>query len=335
YTAERALRLRPRMWNMGESIETTAVSQARVQQAPTSAPRSYEQALEQDPRWALSEGSRHFEGKSAVFDALRKIVKRLNELQIPYSIVGGMALFHHGVRRFTEDVDILVTKQGLKRIHEELAGRGYLPPHRHSKHLRDTELGVRIEFLTTGDYQGDGKKKPVAFPDPAADNVMSDGICYINLPKLIELKLASGMTNAGRLRDLADVLELIKLLHLSPEFAQQLDPYVRAKYAELWKQAKKRYVTLWRNKWLTADAETIEDMIRSLRAAAAELEAMRNDGVTLDAELGGVGDDYAHLVTTDPDVAKRYEMVEESEFWGDREDDDFEETGDSVEPESE
>jgi hypothetical protein len=49
------------------------------------------------------------------------------------------------------------------------------------------------------------KEKPVAFPDPATDSTSSDGISYINLPKLIELKLASGMTNAGRLRDLSDV----------------------------------------------------------------------------------------------------------------------------------
>ena len=28
-----------------------------------------------------------------------------------------------------------------------------------------------------------------------------------------------------------------------------------------------------------------------------------------------MGDDYARLVTTDPDVAKKYDMVEESEFW--------------------
>ncbi|HVX60059.1 MAG TPA: hypothetical protein VHC19_05655, partial [Pirellulales bacterium] len=162
----------------------------------------------------MSEGSRHFEGQSAVFNALHKITKRLTEMHIPYAIVGGMALFHHGVRRFTEDVDILVTKPGLKRIHEELAGLGYLPPHRHSKHLRDTELGVRIEFLTTGEYPGDGKPKPVAFPEPAEVSTLSDGISYIDLPKLVELKLASGMTNAGRLRDLADVLELIKLLNL-------------------------------------------------------------------------------------------------------------------------
>jgi hypothetical protein len=38
---------------------------------------TYEQRLARDPRWALSEGSRHFEEKSAVFDALHKITNRL------------------------------------------------------------------------------------------------------------------------------------------------------------------------------------------------------------------------------------------------------------------
>lgn len=296
-------------------------------QAATAPSVTYEQALARDPRWALSEGSRHFEGKSAVFDALDKIVRRLTELQIPYSIVGGMALFHHGVRRFTEDVDILVTKHDLKKIHEELAGRGYLPPHRQSKHLRDTELGVRIEFLTTGDFPGDGKPKPVAFPEPLGASSLSGGISYVNLPTLIELKLASGMTNAGRLRDLADVLELIKLLNLPADFDQQLNPYVRDKFAELWRQARKRYVMLWRNKWLTAEAKTIDEMIQALRSAADELEAMRKDGIALDLDAGGIGDDYAHLTTTDPEIAKKYDMVEESEFWGEANADNSDETG--------
>jgi hypothetical protein len=193
----------------------------------------YEKQLDRDSRWALSEGSRHFEEKSAVFAALQKITQRLNDLDVPYAIVEGMALFKHGVRRFTEDVDILVTREGLKTIHDRLDGLGYLPPHQRSKHLRDTDLGVRIEFLTAGDYPGDGKKKPVAFPDPTAVSFESDGISYIKLPNLIELKLASGMTNPGRLRDLADVLELIKIRKLSVDLAGELNPFVRAKYLEL------------------------------------------------------------------------------------------------------
>jgi hypothetical protein len=108
----------------------------------------------------LSEGSRHFEEKSAIFDALRKITGRLNDMGIPYAVVGDLAMFQHGLRRFTEDVDILVTKDDLRRIHKELKGLGYLPPYANSKHLRDTELGVKIEFLTTWEYPGDGKEKP-------------------------------------------------------------------------------------------------------------------------------------------------------------------------------
>jgi hypothetical protein len=199
---------------------------------------AYEDRLSNDARWALSEGSRHFEENSDVFRAFQKITRRLAELEVPYAIVGGMSLFRHGLRRFTEDVDILVTKDGLRRIHEKLPGLGYLPVHPHSKHLRDTEFGVRIEFLTTGDFPGDGQPKPVAFPDPRSVSFESDGVSHITLPALIELKLASGMTNPARLRDLADVLELIKLRDLPADYAEQLNPFVRDKYRELYQAAK-------------------------------------------------------------------------------------------------
>jgi hypothetical protein len=232
-----------------------------------------------------------------------------------------MALFQHGLRRFTEDVDILVTKEDLRKVHDKLEGLGYLPPHKNSKHLRDTELGVRIEFLTTGEYPGDGKEKPVAFPDPRSVSIEKDGLRYLNLPTLVELKLASGMTNPGRMKDLSDVLELIKLLNLPASLSLQLNPYVREKFAELWGQGRKRFVTLWRNKWLTADAKSIDDMISALRHAANELETMRQDGIVLEND-GGVGDDHARLVTTDPEVARKYDMIDESEFWDEDEPED-------------
>ena len=141
----------------------------------------YEKRLDQNSRWALSEGSIFFEDKGAVQQAMRRIAKRLDELGVPYAIVGGMALFQHGFRRFTEDVDILVTRDGLKTIHDNLDGRGYLPPFTGSKHLRDTELGVKIEFLVSGGYPGDGKLKPVAFPDPETVSEIIDGRNYIRL----------------------------------------------------------------------------------------------------------------------------------------------------------
>lgn len=196
---------------------------------------TYEQRLDQDPGWALREGSRHFEERSAVQDALRRITARLEELGIDYAVAGGMALFAHGLRRFTEDVDILVTREGLEVIHSRLRGLGYRPPFSASKNLRDTEHGVKIEFLLTGEYPGDGKPKPVAFPEPSTVSIERDGIRILNLPALVELKLASGMTNPLRGQDLVDVQELIRILGLPLSFASGLNPYVRRRYRSIWK----------------------------------------------------------------------------------------------------
>jgi hypothetical protein len=195
---------------------------------------TYEQKLDRDVHWALQEGSMHFEKESAVHKTLQRITAKLDELQIPYAIAGGMALFLHGFRRFTEDVDILVTRDGLAAIHEHLEGRGYVPPFAGSKNLRDADTGVRIEFLVAGEFPGDGKPKPVAFPDPANVAVEIGGIKCLGLPGLIELKLASGMTNPRRGQDLVDVQRLIESLQLPLGTVDQLNPFVGEKYRELW-----------------------------------------------------------------------------------------------------
>jgi hypothetical protein len=195
----------------------------------------YEVRLNRDREWAMDEGDRFFRGDDAVFKALRAIGRRLDELGVAYDVAGGMALNAHGFRRLTVGVDILVTREGLRVIHEKLEGLGYVPPFAGSKNLRDTEHGVRIEFPVAGDFPGDGKPKPVAFPDPASIAVEIDGVKYLGLPALIQLKLASGMTGGvHRLKDLADVVALIETLRLTKEFGELLDPFVRGRFEELW-----------------------------------------------------------------------------------------------------
>jgi hypothetical protein len=125
----------------------------------------------------------------------------------------------------------------MDRIREELEGPGYVQPAGTKTKLRDTQSGVRIEFLITGGFPGDGKPKPVAFPDPTAVSVEIEGISYIGVPALLELKIASGMSAAHRMKDLADAMELIKTLSVPREFAERLNPYVRTKFLELWDAA--------------------------------------------------------------------------------------------------
>src|SRR5439155_9111136 len=154
--------------------------------------------------------------------------------QIPYAIVGAMALFIHGFRRFTEAVDLLVTRESMDHQIQELEGLGYVQPRGTTTKLRDTRTGVRIEFLISGGFPGDGKPKPVVFPDPASDTINVEGLKVLGLPSLINLKLASGISAAHRMKDLVDVQEVVRVLKVPREFSDKLNPYVRDKFIELW-----------------------------------------------------------------------------------------------------
>lgn len=174
-----------------------------------------------------------------VYTTLRNLARRLDEEQIPYAIIGGMALAAHGFVRMTQDVDVLVTEEGLKKLHQNMLGRGYTRAFPGAaKSFRDADTHVRIEVITTGEFPGDGKPKPVSFPDPEAASLEREGVRVITLEKLIELKLASGISAPHRLRDLADVQDLIRALDLPQNFQERLDPSVRGKYSELWNTAR-------------------------------------------------------------------------------------------------
>jgi hypothetical protein len=173
-----------------------------------------------------------------VHATLLRLSKRLEDAGIDYALIGGMALAAHGYPRFTSDVDVLTTSEGLDAIHRQLAGRGYVPAFQGArKALRDTTTNVQVEFITTGEYPGDGKPKAVRFPDPKDVAVERDGYKVIALPKLIELKLASGLSAPHRMRDLADVQDLITKLGLSRSLAEDLDPSVRDEYLRMWDAA--------------------------------------------------------------------------------------------------
>jgi hypothetical protein len=195
---------------------------------------AFEEKMRAGGSAAITHIGEFFMGTDPVHATLLTITKRLKELEIPYSVAGALALGAHGYVRATVDVDILLTREGHRILRERCDGLGYGPAFPGSRNLRDTHTGVRIEFLLAGDFPGDGKPKPVSFPDPARAGVEIMGIRYLRLEELIELKLASGMTNPNRLKDLADVQELIKAIRPLRELAERLNPFVRDKFLEFW-----------------------------------------------------------------------------------------------------
>ena len=194
------------------------------------------QQIIDSPVLAYQEGLRFFMGEGILNETLRRVARDLENCGIEYSLIGAVALNNYGYRRFTEDIDLLLTREGLEKFQKELVGFGYRPAFEGAtKKFRTTEENVPVEIIIAGEFPGDGKPKPVVFPNPGENQTEIDGIKTLTLEKLIELKLASGMTAPHRLKDLADVQEIIKIKQLKADFAENLNPYVREKYLELQK----------------------------------------------------------------------------------------------------
>jgi hypothetical protein len=183
--------------------------------------------LPSDQLWhSLKEGSEFFQHEGDIYETLRCLVEELDENGLDYALIGGLALVAHGYRRFTEDVDILMTPEALQIFRDRLLGRGYLPAFSGAtKTFRDTRTGVRIKVITTDDsFTG--------------MRLQREGVWLITLDKLIELKLASGLSTPHRLKDLADVQELIARLKLPLELAKNLAASGREEYRRLWENVQ-------------------------------------------------------------------------------------------------
>ena len=187
---------------------------------------------------ALRAADEFFMGKSKVHRTAETLFAHLREEKIDFALAGALALNVYGVRRMTEDVDILITPEGMRQFKERWLGRGYVEIRRGSKAVRDTETRVKIDFLLAGEFPGDSRPKPVEFPNPKDRVELIEGTPVLPLPTLIELKLASGMTAKDRPQDYADVIRLIRARSLPRDFADQLNPFVRSKFDELWEAAQ-------------------------------------------------------------------------------------------------
>jgi hypothetical protein len=180
---------------------------------------------------------RFFMGQAEAQLALYKLAAILEADGLPYAIIGAFALNEYGHKRVTVDVNLVMREEHLQEFKQKHLGRGYaerIP----GTGLLDIEHGVNIDVLSTGRFPGDDKPKPIAFPDPAVVALRGERFALLPMPRFIELKLASGMVAAHRGKDLVDVQELIKSAALSASVAEDLHPWVRAKFLELWHLAQ-------------------------------------------------------------------------------------------------
>jgi hypothetical protein len=115
---------------------------------------TYEQQLKRDSDWAKLERERYLQQQSAVHITMRRFVSELHKRGIDYAVAGELCLFSHGLKRFADALEILVTPEGLNQIHEDLVGKGYVGSAETDSSILDVENGVRIKFLISGEYPG-------------------------------------------------------------------------------------------------------------------------------------------------------------------------------------
>jgi hypothetical protein len=153
----------------------------------------------------------------------------LADHDIPHLIVGGLAVQEHGYFRVTLDVDMVVPDvlKAVEFLATDLSGP-FEAVAEIADTVRDKRNGVLINFLPAGRVLGHGCKIP--FPVP---NCVSETPQFVSLEQLVSLKLDSWSHQPhSRLKDKADVIELIKVLKLPRDLA--VADSEQATYQEAW-----------------------------------------------------------------------------------------------------
>src|SRR5262249_17886134 len=114
----------------------------------------------------LKQLDRFFEGRDEVHQTMRRLVRRLAKANIAYAVVGGMAVFAQGYRRATNDVDILLTREGFAEFQRLFVPKHYGTIPNRSRRFVDRANEINVDILVTGRFPGSGKPGPIPFPDP-------------------------------------------------------------------------------------------------------------------------------------------------------------------------
>lgn len=156
---------------------------------------------------------------------LRKAVRALSDARIPSLVVGGYAVQEHGYARFTSYVDIVVSSVADARARLSISGFRENPGS--SMTLTDRVTKVEVDLLPGGGTFGPG---PLYLPMPTSLGIEP---AIASLKTLLEIKLSSYIGSPiSRLRDLGDVVELVKANELPRDYA--LASSVAETYATVW-----------------------------------------------------------------------------------------------------
>lgn len=147
---------------------------------------------------------------------LLRLARRVSEAT-GAPVVGGIAVFLHGYRRTTEDIDLFA--ENARAVADALARMGAVWDEESREFVLE---GVSIHLVTEDETGG-----------PPRETVTMENVCVVGLADLIRFKLKSGLGRPDRAQDIADVLALIRVVPLDKRFAARLPVAMRAGFKKL------------------------------------------------------------------------------------------------------
>jgi hypothetical protein len=175
-------------------------------------------------------------GNESLWSVAERCHALLSAAGIPYSICGGVAVCLHGYQRNTVDLDLVIRSGDSAAVREILSDGGLVWDETNAEFR--TPEGIAVQFLIAGQKAGKGSE--VTIPEPLGEvNVeQREGLSVVRLSRLIEMKIACGMSNLRRThKDFADVVELIAARNLDRSFARFIHLSLRPTFRELVRNA--------------------------------------------------------------------------------------------------
>ncbi len=142
-----------------------------------------------------------------------EVARRLRSV-VDAPVLGGIAVYLHGVGRSTIDLDLYTIDRKATDAQLQAAGARWDRTRR--EHILD---GVRIHTVTPEDA------------GVTIENTSTiDGIRVVTLKDLITIKLLCGLRHPHRGKDIVDVQDLIREVPLDKRFAAKLPKSIRPEF---------------------------------------------------------------------------------------------------------
>jgi hypothetical protein len=162
-----------------------------------------------------------------------RIVKALDQVLAACDceavVGGGWVVWRHGyVGRVTQDIDVVLPRDRIADFLKTASVSGFVVLTQRAGRwpkLQHRETGIDVDILPEGERPGTmAHPAPTTIAHPGLMGGVRGRLSYISLPALVELKLA-----AGRLRDEADILELLRE---NPDRVEQLRQHLTAVHSQ-------------------------------------------------------------------------------------------------------